>query len=83
MSWEATALHFFSGSMYALERGVGVVSDRLHGHLFALIHQLPHVVMDNANGKVYSYMQVLAPFFMRKSRGQAFRRLSLDIFAFA
>lgn len=38
--------------MSILARGEVVVTDRLHGHILSLLQGIPHVVLDNANGKV-------------------------------
>ncbi len=35
-----------------LSRGRVVVTDRLHGHLLALLMDIPHVVLDNSYGKL-------------------------------
>jgi pyruvyl transferase EpsO len=37
-----------------LARGRVVVTDRLHGHLLALLQGIPHVVLDNSYGKLRS-----------------------------
>lgn len=34
-----------------------VITDRLHGHILCSLMQKPHVVMDNANGKVFGYLE--------------------------
>ena len=39
-----------------LARGETVVTDRLHGHILALLLGIPHVVMDNDYGKVGAYI---------------------------
>lgn len=38
--------------MRSLGQGRVVVTDKLHGHLFALLLGIPHVVLDNSYGKV-------------------------------
>jgi exopolysaccharide biosynthesis predicted pyruvyltransferase EpsI len=40
-----------------LSRGQVVVTDRLHGHILALLLGLPNVVMDNSYGKIRSVYQ--------------------------
>ena len=40
-----------------LSRGRVVVTDRLHGHLLALAMGVPHVLMDNAVGKVRAFYE--------------------------
>lgn len=49
-----------AGSEYArgvrlLSQGGVVVTDRLHGHLLALLHGIPHVVLADRNGKVSDF----------------------------
>jgi pyruvyl transferase EpsO len=39
-----------------LSRGARIVTDRLHGHILALLLGIPHVVLDNDYGKVGAYM---------------------------
>ena len=39
-----------------LARGETVVTDRLHGHILALLLGIPHVVLDNDYGKVGAYV---------------------------
>ena len=34
-----------------------VITDRLHGHILCSLLQKPHVVMNNANGKVFGYLE--------------------------
>jgi pyruvyl transferase EpsO len=41
----------------SLERGRAVITDRLHGHILALLLGMPHVVMDNRYGKLRSYYE--------------------------
>ena len=38
-----------------LTRGRVTITNRLHGHLMCLLMGQPHVVCDNANGKVFAY----------------------------
>jgi pyruvyl transferase EpsO len=40
-----------------LARGRVVVTDRLHGHILALLQGIPHVVLDNSYGKLRSTVQ--------------------------
>lgn len=40
--------------MRILARGRVVVTDRLHGHVLSLLQGIPHVVLDNIDGKVRS-----------------------------
>lgn len=39
-----------------LSRGERIVTDRLHGHILALLLGIPHVVLDNDYGKVGAYI---------------------------
>ncbi len=39
-----------------LARGELIVTDRLHGHILALLLGIPHVVLDNDYGKVGAYI---------------------------
>ena len=39
-----------------LSRGLTIVTDRLHGHILALLLDIPHVVRDNDYGKIGSYV---------------------------
>lgn len=39
-----------------LARGERIVTDRLHGHILALLLGIPHVVLDNDYGKVGAYI---------------------------
>lgn len=39
-----------------LSRGERVVTDRLHGHILALLLDIPHVALDNDYGKVSAYI---------------------------
>jgi len=38
-----------------LSRGERIVTDRLHGHILALLLGIPHVILDNDYGKVAAY----------------------------
>ncbi|MGO4612688.1 polysaccharide pyruvyl transferase family protein [Nocardia sp. 2TAF39] len=38
-----------------------VITDRLHAHLLCLLMGLPHVILDDKNGKVSSYWQTWSP----------------------
>jgi pyruvyl transferase EpsO len=40
-----------------LSRGKVVITDRLHGHILALLLGIPHVVLDNNYGKVKSFYE--------------------------
>lgn len=44
------------GGTTLLGRGRRVVTDRLHGHILATLCGIPHVAVDNANGKIRSFM---------------------------
>lgn len=51
-TFDPLARHWVRRGCLILSRGRVVVTDRLHGHVLALLMGIPHVVMDNANGKV-------------------------------
>ena len=38
-----------------IQRGKVLITDRLHGHIFATLMDMPHVLLDNRYGKVSSY----------------------------
>lgn len=40
-----------------LSRGRVVVTDRLHGHILALLLGIPHVVLDNSYGKLHHFIR--------------------------
>jgi pyruvyl transferase EpsO len=40
-----------------LSRGRVVVTDRLHGHIVCMLLGIPHVVLDNSNGKIFEFIQ--------------------------
>ncbi len=40
-----------------LSRGHIVITDRLHGHILSLLMGIPHVVLDNNNGKLSSFRE--------------------------
>lgn len=40
-----------------LSRGRVVVTDRLHGHILSLLLGIPHVILDNSNGKVKQFFE--------------------------
>jgi pyruvyl transferase EpsO len=39
-----------------LSRGRGLITDRLHAHILAILLDVPHVVLDNMYGKITSYL---------------------------
>jgi len=45
------ARHRLDAGARLISRGRVVITDRLHGHVLALLLGIPHVVLDNANGK--------------------------------
>jgi pyruvyl transferase EpsO len=60
-AWRALASTFEPLAQVWVDRGLGlisggrvVVTDRLHGHILALLLDVPHVILDNATGKVRS-----------------------------
>lgn len=51
-TFEPLAEQWVDRGCRVLARGRVVVTDRLHGHLLALLQGIPHVVMDNSYGKL-------------------------------
>ncbi len=63
LGWPLLALTHHRLSTQRMARGVAllssarvVVTDRLHGHLVALLLGIPHVVLDNSYGKVHRFV---------------------------
>ena len=52
---EAQATARVQRGLDLLARGETIVTDRLHGHILALLLGIPHVVLDNHYGKVGAY----------------------------
>lgn len=53
------SLHFLSAINLAsasriISQGDVLITDRLHAHVFAILHGIPHVVLDNGYGKIAS-----------------------------
>lgn len=60
---QATPFTRFAGQRVAmacrlLSRGRVVVTDRLHGHILCTLMGIPHLLLDNNNGKVGNYFRV-------------------------
>lgn len=53
-TFEPFARHYVDQASTALRAAEVVVSDRLHGHVLALLAGTPSVVLDNADGKVHA-----------------------------
>ena len=53
---ERQARHRVARGLRLLSRGEHVVTDRLHGHILALLLGIPHRVLDNDYGKVGAYV---------------------------
>jgi exopolysaccharide biosynthesis predicted pyruvyltransferase EpsI len=53
-TFEPLARARVAGAVSTLSRGRAIVTERLHGHIFALLLGLPHVVLDNSYGKTRS-----------------------------
>lgn len=53
---ERQARHRVARGLRLLSRGEQVVTDRLHGHILALLLDIPHRVLDNDYGKVGAYV---------------------------
>jgi pyruvyl transferase EpsO len=63
-----------------LARGRVVVTDRLHGHLLALLMGIPQVVLPNANGKIEAFLDTwtgTAPGVARAERPEDALQLAL------
>jgi pyruvyl transferase EpsO len=56
-SYRAVARAHLRRGTAVLGRGRAVVTDRLHGHILAVLLGIPHVVLDNSSGKVRSFFQ--------------------------
>lgn len=56
LTYRALAKRRLDYGLRLLSRGRVVVSDRLHGHLLAILLGIPSVAVDNGNGKVRSYV---------------------------
>ena len=52
MSFEPLARRWVARAEEILARGRVVQTDRLHAHLLSLLQGIPHVIEDNATGKV-------------------------------
>lgn len=57
LTYPKLAVARFRRGLSILSRGRVIVTDRLHGHLFALLLGIPHVVLDNSTGKVSSTVE--------------------------
>jgi pyruvyl transferase EpsO len=53
--WNRLAAARLRRGIQILSLGELVVTDRLHGHILALLLGRPHIVMDNSNNKVSSF----------------------------
>ncbi len=49
------AIYRTMDGMKFIARGRVVVTDRLHAHIFCTLMGIPHVILDNNNGKLFSY----------------------------
>ncbi|HMB53058.1 MAG TPA: polysaccharide pyruvyl transferase family protein, partial [Thermoanaerobaculia bacterium] len=54
-SFDLLARRRFERGLRILSRGRVVITDRLHGHVLALLLGMPHVVLDNHYGKIADY----------------------------
>ena len=55
-TYDRLARRWVVRGLHVLSEGRVVVTDRLHGHLLALLMGTPHVVLDNSIGKVGAYI---------------------------
>lgn len=53
--FDGTSWTHASAGFTHLSRAQVLVTDRLHGHIMALLLDIPHVVLDNANSKVKNF----------------------------
>ena len=56
VAYPPMARHWTRRGVHMLSLGRVVVTDRLHGHLLALLAGIPHVALDNATGKVHDVL---------------------------
>jgi len=56
-TYTPVARHRLARGCRLLARGRVVVTDRLHGHILALLLGQPHVLLDNSYGKLKSFVQ--------------------------
>jgi exopolysaccharide biosynthesis predicted pyruvyltransferase EpsI len=56
-TYEPLARHRVARGCSQLSRGRAVVTDRLHGHILSMLLGLPHVVLDNAYGKIAGFRE--------------------------
>jgi len=52
---ERQARHRLARGLALLSRGERILTDRLHGHILALLLGIPHTVLDNDYGKIAAY----------------------------
>jgi pyruvyl transferase EpsO len=55
-TYDRLARRWMGRGLHLLAQGRVVVTDRLHGHLLALLAGIPHVVLDNRIGKIGAYL---------------------------
>jgi exopolysaccharide biosynthesis predicted pyruvyltransferase EpsI len=78
--WNAVALARVRRGSELLSRGRVVVTDRLHAHIMCLLLDIPHVVLDNAYGKVQSFVAQwthASPLVKRASSGETAIKLAV------
>ena len=57
MMYPALARRRLRRGVRVLSTGRVVVTDRLHGHILALLLGIPHVVTDTAQGKISAFVE--------------------------
>lgn len=69
-TYEPLARQRLRRGLALLSSGRLVITDRLHGHILSLLLDIPHVLLDDANGKVSSFHET----WTRGADGVAFAR---------
>ena len=54
-AFDVPAWRYLSPGLRLISRGEALITDRLHGHILALLLGVPHVLLDNSYGKLRSY----------------------------
>lgn len=54
-AFDAAAWRYLRPGLRLLSRGEVLVTDRLHGHILALLTGMPNILLDNSYGKLRSY----------------------------
>ncbi len=54
--YDRLAMQRVDRGLKLLSRGRGLITDRLHAHILAILLDVPHVVLDNMYGKITNYL---------------------------